>query len=96
MTDDDQTKPVNAGDDFSANDDTVNPADAELDAGVGDDALNGDTDEETLDTDFPQDNPLSTESGVDEVDNKILPEDQKNLGDVVVYDPLEDDEDDEE
>ena len=94
--DDENVKPLSAGDDFSddtAGDD-VNSSDAELDVGVGEDALGADMDEETIQSDSPTDNPLETESAIDEVDNKVFPDEQENLGDVV-YNPLEDEDDEE-
>lgn len=84
--DDDQTKPVSAGDDFSEDTHStqINPIDAELDEGIGEDALLGDdTDEETLTPDYPADNPLETSSDLDEVDGRIT-EEKENAGDVVI------------
>ncbi len=91
--DEEETKPLNAGDDFSedSQNDNVNSDDAPLDAGV--DQNYDDTEDDTITPDDATDNPLATESGLAEVDNKVLPEDQENLGDV--YNPLEDDEDSE-
>ncbi|MFS8131109.1 MAG: hypothetical protein ACMG57_03965 [Candidatus Dojkabacteria bacterium] len=93
---DEDTTPLHAGDDFSDgvdNQDDLNPEDAPLDAGIN--ALNEDPDDETIVTDEPSDNPLDTEAAIDEVDNKILPEEQQNLGDVV-YNPLEEDQEEDE
>jgi hypothetical protein len=86
MNDEEETKPVTAGDDFSddSQSEDVNPMDAELDRGIGEDALLGDdTDEETLTSDFPTDNPLETSSDLDEVDGRIV-EEKGSVGDVII------------
>jgi len=93
--DDENVKPLSAGDDFSTDtqNDAVNPEDAPLDAGV--DQNYDDTEDDTLPPDEATNNPLLTGSGLEEVDDKVIPEEKNNLGDEV-YNPLEDDEDDEE
>ncbi|MEP7103824.1 MAG: hypothetical protein ABI721_03890 [Candidatus Dojkabacteria bacterium] len=97
MNDEDEIKPVSAGDDFSddTQSDDVNPVDSELDEGIGQDALlEDDTDEETLTPDSPSDNPLETSSDLDEVDGRLV-EEKENAGDVVINPTEETEEEDE-
>lgn len=93
---DENVKPLQAGDDFSDgvnSQDDLNPETTPLDSDV--EASYADDDDKTLPSDEATDDPYSTESGLEEVDEKVIPEEKNNLGDEV-YNPLEDDEDDEE